>query len=84
MSSVRPKRELFVAGQTREIASKKQKKPLGSAFDLVPHVSSRIVSMQTFLILLFLWIRQTVKFALLPNKQMHYINLGKLLTSIIR
>ena len=43
-----------------------------------------IVSMQTFLILLFLWITETVKFALLPNKQMHYINLGELLTSIIR
>ena len=41
MSTVRPKRELFVAGQTREIPSKKAKKrPLGSAFDFVTHVSS--------------------------------------------
>ena len=41
MSTVRPKRELFLAGQTREIPSKKQKKrPLGSAFDFVTHVSS--------------------------------------------
>ena len=41
MSSVRPKTEHFLAGQTREIPSKKQKKkPLGSAFDFVLHVSS--------------------------------------------
>ena len=42
MSSVRPKTEHFLAGQTREIPRRKQKKkkPLGSAFDFVPHVSS--------------------------------------------
>ena len=42
MSSVRPKIEHFLAGQTREIPRKKQKKkkPLGSAFDFAPHVSS--------------------------------------------
>ena len=41
MSSVRPKTEHFLAGQTREIPSKNNKKnPLLSAFDFVPHVSS--------------------------------------------
>lgn len=64
MSSVRPKTEHFLAGQTQEIPRRKQKKkrnrwdPLSILYRmLVP-----IVSMQTFPILLFLWLRETVKF----------------------
>ena len=63
MSNVRPKTEHFLAEQTREIPRRKQKKrnrwdPLSILYRmLVP-----IVSMQTFPILLFLWLRETVKF----------------------
>ena len=61
MSSVRPKRELFLAGQTREIPSKKQKKGPWDLLSILYRMLVLIVSMQTFLILLFLWIRETKK-----------------------